>query len=107
MFDQFSLGFNIEYLEKLVMKETLEVEEIDEGEHVRVFICWDCETPQNFQSNSDFQRHLLSHTIIKSENNDQHSETILSDSTGNKSTSDTENYKSYKTQKLLEGCEKI
>ena len=84
MFDQFGLGFNIEYLEKLIMKETLEVEEIDEDKHVKVFICWDCETPQTFKSNSDFQKHLKTHTLIKSENEEQPTKTLLSEANSKK-----------------------
>ena len=66
LFDKFSLGFNIEYLEKLILKETLDVEEIDDNE-VRSNICWDCETPRNFHNHSDFILHLQSHIVIKSE----------------------------------------
>ena len=74
LFDKFSLGFNIEYLEKLILEETLEVEEI--GSKSRSNICWDCETPQTFQSHSDFLLHLKSHIAVKLEEQQENLEKL-------------------------------
>ena len=76
LFDKFGLGFNIEYLEKLILNETLEVEEIDDNE-VRSNICWDCETPKTFHTHSKFLLHLQSHIIVKSENDETEIENVF------------------------------
>ena len=66
-FDKFRLGFNIEYLEKLISEKTLEVEVIQETSSDPT-ICWECPKPKSFENHLQYLTHLQTHMPIKSEN---------------------------------------